>query len=103
MTNKWIEFVKSEAKKNNLSYACALTNKDITSKYEKVKKKTKDEKELLKEKVIINQTIRTIKEKIKNMKDMDGPIIRMKFDSYSPKIKEEFKIKYPKYFEKLFG
>ena len=37
------------------------------------------------------------------MKDIDIPIIRMKYDSYSPKIKEEFKIKYPKYYDKLFG
>ena len=103
MVNKWVEFIKTEAKKNNISYACALTNKEITSKYEKVQKKTKDEKELLKEKVIISQIIRTLKEKIKNMKDMDIPIIRMKYDSYSPKIKEEFKIKYPKYYNKLFG
>lgn len=103
MVNKWIEFVKTEAKKNNLSYACALTNKNITSNYEKVKKKTKEDKDLIKEQVIIKQTIRTIKEKIKNMKDIDGPIIRMKFNSYSPKIKDEFKIKYPNYYKKLFN
>ena len=37
------------------------------------------------------------------MKDIDGPIIRMKFNSYSPKIKDEFKIKYPNYYKKLFN
>jgi len=38
MPNSWITHVKEYAKKNNLSYACALSQPDIKNGYEKVKK-----------------------------------------------------------------
>ena len=46
MTNKWIEYIKTESIKNNISYGCALSNKDIINNYKKVTKKTKADKDM---------------------------------------------------------
>jgi hypothetical protein len=42
--NKWIDHVKKYAKEHNLSYACALSQKDIKNNYEKVIKKVENNK-----------------------------------------------------------
>ena len=39
MVNKWVEHIKTFAKKNNLSYACALSNKECINSYKKSKEK----------------------------------------------------------------
>ena len=103
MTNKWIEYIKTEAIKNNFSYGCALSNKDIINNYKKVTKKTKADKDILKQQIITNQTMKLLKDKIKNIDNEDIPIMRMRYNSYSPTIKDEFKNKYPKYYNNLFN
>ena len=37
MTNKWVEHVREEAKRLNISYGCAMSRDDVKKKY-----KTKD-------------------------------------------------------------
>ena len=39
MVNKWVEHIKTFAKKNNLTYACALSNKECINSYKKLKDK----------------------------------------------------------------
>ena len=42
--NKWIDHVKKYAKENNLSYACALSQPNVKTNYEKVIKKVENNK-----------------------------------------------------------
>jgi hypothetical protein len=46
MVNSWIEHVKKFAKKNGLSYACAISNPDCKNSY-KPKPKDKDKKKVV--------------------------------------------------------
>ena len=39
VNNKWINHVKNYAHENNLSYACALSQPNVKTNYEKVIKK----------------------------------------------------------------
>jgi hypothetical protein len=49
MPNRWIEFVKEFAVKNNITYGCALTKPELkTEYYDKYPKKGKGEKEPVK-------------------------------------------------------
>ena len=101
--NKWINHVKKYANENNLTYACALSNPNVKTNYEKVIKKGR--KQQVKEKLEIMkvQNIEFLKNKIKNMSDDDIPIIRIKFNSYNKEIRDGVKVKYPNYYEKLFS
>ena len=49
--NKWINHVKKYANENNLTYACALSNPNVKTNYEKVIKKSR--KQQIKEKLEI--------------------------------------------------
>ena len=45
MPNQWIDFIKDYAKKNNLSYSCAMSQPAAKQEYqEKYKNKTESEK-----------------------------------------------------------
>ena len=44
MTNPWIEHVRNFAKKNNMTYSCALSDKNISNGYEKKTKPSKTSK-----------------------------------------------------------
>ena len=80
--NKWINHVKNYANENNLSYACALSQPNVKTNYEKVIKKTRRQQVKEKLEIMKYQSIEFLKNKIKNMSDDDIPIIRMKFNSY---------------------
>ena len=41
VNNKWINHVKNYADENNLSYACALSQPNVKTNYEKVKRNQK--------------------------------------------------------------
>ena len=49
------------------------------------------------------QIINSLKQRIKDMKDDEKPILKMKFNNSSSQVKEEFKNKFPKYYDKLFN
>ena len=102
MTNKWIEHVKKYAKDNYLSYACALTNKDMAQSYVKIEKKTKKQKMEEKDEQMHIFIAKSLKNRIKNMNDDEKPSIQMKFNSTNKKVKEIFQSEYPKYYKKLF-
>lgn len=105
MTNKWIEHVKSFAKKNNLSYSCALSHPNLKDGYVKVIKKSKKEINDEKVKIMIAQNIELLKNTIKDMdpddKD-DKTRIRMKVNGYNKQVQDGLKEKYPRYYKKLF-
>ena len=103
MVNPWILHIKEYAKKNNVSYACALSKPDIKEGYQTSSKKSKKEKDDEKAQFYINQNINILKNRVKNMEENDKPILRMKFNSYNSQVKEGFKSKYPKYYDKLFN
>lgn len=102
MPNKWIEHVKDYSKKNNMSYACALSDPDIKNNYEKVVRKSKKQIKDEKIQLFIAQNIEMLKNKIKNMKDEDKVIIRMKVNSYNKTVRDGLQLKYPRLWEKLF-
>jgi len=101
--NKWIDHVKNYAHENNLSYACALSQPNVKTNYEKVIKKTRRQQVKEKLEIMKYQNIEFLKNKIKNMSDDDIPIIRMKFNSYNKEIRDGLKEKYPIYYEKLMS
>ena len=101
--NKWIDHVKKYAHENNLSYACALSQPNVKTNYEKVIKKTRRQQVKEKLEIMKYQNIEFLKNKIKNMSDDDIPIIRMKFNSYNKEIRDGLKEKYPIYYEKLMS
>jgi len=101
--NKWINHVKNCANENNLSYACALSQPNVKTNYEKVIKKTRRQQVKEKLEIMKYQNIEFLKNKIKNMSDDDIPIIRMKFNSYNKEIRDGLKEKYPIYYEKLMS
>ena len=101
--NKWIDHVKNYADENNLSYACALSQPNVKTNYEKVIKKTRKQQVKEKLEIMKYQNIEFLKNKIKNMSDDDIPIIRMKFNSYNKEIRDGLKEKYPIYYEKLMS
>ena len=103
MTNKWIEHVKQYAKDNSLSYACALTNKDMAQSYVKIDKKTKKQKMEEKDEEMMNFVARSLKNRIKNMNDGEKASMKMKFNSTNKRVKEIFQSKYSKYYNKLFS
>jgi len=47
MTNKWIDYVKRWAKKNNMSYSCALTDPQLKIDYRKSSTTTKQERDMM--------------------------------------------------------
>ena len=91
--NKWINHVKNYANENNLSYACALSQPNVKTNYEKVIKKTRRQQVKEKLEIMKYQNIEFLKNKIKNMSDDDIPIIRMKFNSYNKVIRDGVKKK----------
>ena len=101
--NKWINHVKNYANENNLSYACALSQPNVKTNYEKVIKKTRRQQVKEKLEIMKYQNIEFLKNKIKNMSDDDKPLIKMKFNSYNKEIKDGLKEKYPIYYEKLMS
>ena len=103
MTNKWIEHVKSFAKKNNLSYSCALSHPNLKDGYEKVIKKTKKQINEEKVKIMIAQNIELLKNTIKDMDPDDKPRIRMKVNGYNKQVQDGLREKYPKYWNKLMS
>jgi glutamyl/glutaminyl-tRNA synthetase len=103
MPNKWILHVQNYAKQNNLTYACALSQPNIKDGYEKVIKKSRKQINEEKIKLFISQNIEMLKNKIKNMKDDEKPIIRMKVNSYNKTVRDGLKEKYPNLWEKLFS
>ena len=103
MTNKWIEHVKSFAKKNNLSYSCALSHPNLKDGYVKVIKKSKKEINDEKVKIMIAQNIELLKNTIKDMDPDDKLRIRMKVNGYNKQVQDGLKEKYPKYWDKLMS
>ena len=104
MPNKWIEHVKKYAKDNNLSYGCTLTCPNLKNDYIPVVKLSKKEKEEKNKQLIIISSVNTMIHKIKTMnEDIDKPVLRMKYNSYSQSIRDIIKDKYPKYYNKLFS
>lgn len=103
MTNKWIEHVKSFAKKNNLSYSCALSHPNLKDGYVKVIKKSKKEINDEKVKIMIDQNIELLKNTIKDMDPDDKPRIRMKVNGYNKQVQDGLREKYPKYWNKLMS
>ncbi len=75
--NKWINHVKEFAKKHNISYACALSHKDLKEGYEKVIKKSYKEKMDEKINEIQKQELKLFIKKIKNMNDDDKPMLKI--------------------------
>jgi TRAP-type C4-dicarboxylate transport system substrate-binding protein len=102
MPHKWIDHVKEFAKKNNISYACALTHPDLKKDYQPVIKKSYKEKREEKQNIIINQMTQQLINKIKNMNADEKPLVLMKFNGASKPIQDNIKTNYPKYYNKLF-
>ena len=99
MPNRWIEHVRQYAKDNNVSYACALSDKNVSKNYTKSEKKTKTQKE----DQMINFIANGLKNKIKHMQDDDKPVLKMKFNATNSRVQELFRNKYSKYYNKLFS
>jgi hypothetical protein len=98
MSNSWIQHVKEYAKKNNVSYGCALSQPDIKDGYIPVKKISK--KQMLEDRnktSILNSFVKRVKE----MTDEDKPIVLMKYNNLSSDLKELFKNKYPNLNKKI--
>lgn len=68
MPNKWVDFVKEYAKKNNISYGCALSNTDMKNEYNKIHKSIKnlDKKDIAKKKEETKQKIKEFLSKTRN-------------------------------------
>ena len=102
MVNKWIEHIKTFAKQNNLSFACALNHPKLKETYTPIIKKSYKEKreEIMK----INQinVITTFIKRIKTMEDDDKPLMKMKYNGFNQSIKDIIKKDYTKYYNKLF-
>lgn len=103
MKNKWVEHVQTFAQDNNMTYGCALNDPNITKNYTKVVKKSKKQINEERNNLFISQNIELLKNKIKNMKDDDKPIIKMKVNSYNKATRDGLKAKYPNYWDKLFN
>ena len=103
MPNKWIEHVKEFSKKNNISYACALTHPDLKKDYEPVIKRSYKDKMDEKRNLIQKEEIKIFIKKIKNMSDDDKPLLKMKFNSLNSKIRDDIKNNYAQYYDKLFS
>jgi hypothetical protein len=103
MPNKWIEHVKEFSKKNNISYACALTHPDLKKEYQPVIKRSYKEKMDEKRNLIQKEEIKIFIKKIKNMSDDDKPLLKMKFNSLNSKIRDDIKNNYAQYYDKLFS
>ena len=103
MPNKWINHVQDFAKKNNISFGCALSHPDFKKEYQPVIKKTYKEKREEKEKTIFEQLRNNLLYKIKNMSDDDKPLLKMKYNGLNIKIRDDIKTNYPKYYNKLFS
>jgi hypothetical protein len=80
MSNKWVEHVKSEAKRLNISYACAMTNPEVKENYNKYRKPTaSDIKGIIKERgqwhlfAIDNGELKNLN--FKNKRGGEGPLI----------------------------
>ena len=98
MPNSWITHVKEYAEKNNLTYACSLSQPDIKNGYEPVKKISK--KQVLEDRnktSILNSFVKRVKE----MSDENKPIVLMKYNSLSSELKDLFESKYPNLTKKL--
>ena len=78
VNNKWINHVKNYANENNLSYACALSQPNVKTNYEKVIKKTRRQQVKEKLEIMKYQNIEFLKNRIKNMSDDDIPIVIIK-------------------------
>ena len=102
--NKWVLHVKKFAKDNNLSYGCAISNKQCKETYNKVSKKTNKEKQKEKYEQVTNSIINGLIQKIKNSTNLDNdrPTLIMRYNTLSPQIKARFNEKYKKYFDMLF-
>ena len=101
MTNKWIEHVKTFSKKNNISYACALSMPQCKESYKPVVKKnkpgfTKEETE-----EFTNNFVKTWKtyKKENNYIQMDN--IRQKFSRYGDEFKKDLSERYPNIYKKI--
>ena len=77
---------------------------EFKKNYIPVVKLTKAEKENKTKQLIIISSVNTMIHKIKTMnEDIDKPVLRMKYNSYSQSIRDIIKDKYPKYYNKLFS
>ena len=102
MANAWIEHVKKYSKDNNKSYGCSISDPQCKATYKPVIKKTKKEKR--EEQTIINQTQarNQFLNRLKDMKEDEKPILKMKFSTLNESIREDIKNNYSKYYNKLF-
>lgn len=76
MPNRWVEFVKSWAEKNNTTYSCALSKPECSADYRKkfgVSKKISAKQE--RETMGINDINRVKKKPIKKPKKKPKPLI----------------------------
>lgn len=100
----WTDFVKEYAKKNNMSYGCALSDKTMKEEYYK-KYPRKSKEELKKEetekliKIRKGSVMRFKVELIKYLKDKKGEDlynVKKKYEQFSQGLKDFIKDNYPK-------
>ena len=101
--NRWIQHVKTYAKKNGLSYGCAMSKSDLKDGYIPSVKMSNKEKMKIKDDAIIKGIVNSLVNRIKNMSDADRPVVLMKFHAASSEVKEIIKREYPIYFSKLIN
>ena len=85
MANKWIQHIKDYAKRNNMSYGCALSSEGCKNEYnkKKVKKEQKEVKKVKKNKVIEDEEEED--EEIEEPKTTKKPI---SFDNKSDELQQ---------------
>jgi len=103
MVNKWIEHVKKFAKEHGLSYGCAMSNLHLKDGYVASVKMSSKEKMKLKDDAIVKGIVNSIVKRIKNMTDVDRPIVLMKYHAASSDVKDIIKRDYSNYYSKLMS
>ena len=91
-TNKWILHVKKYAEENNISYACAITDHKCKELYNPVVKLTKKEKEVVNQKIFMEQYPRAFLQKLVNIKQKPNEekvLLQNKFNRFTQELKDK--------------
>ena len=103
VNNRWIQHVQTYAKKNGLSYGCALSKPDLKDGYTPSVKMSNKEKMKIKDDAIIKGIVNSLVYRIKTMTDENRPVVLMKFHAASSDVKEIIKKDYPIYYSKVIN
>ena len=92
MGNRWLDHVRDYSKKYNISFACALSLKACRDAY-------KSHDDIKQENIKL--TSNNFARELKNMKDENKPLLRMRFNKYSKQVQEHIEKQYPNLLKEL--